>query len=471
MANKELRKFTICEAQEKILSKEISPVDLIEAYIERIDETEEKINSFTQVFPEEARKQAKGLEAMQMAGHFLGPLHGIPVAIKDNIDMAGFKTTASSQVYENNVAKEDAPVVAKLKEAGSVFIGKPNMHEFAWGICTDPPVYGASRNPWNPDRFCSGSSGGSGGTVANGTSLAALGTDTGGSVRLPASVCGLVGIRPTLGRIPTQGIVPLAYTLDSCGPLTRTVKDNALMFSVMSGYVPSDPTSANVVVKDFVSELEGGVKNMRIGYLPDVVFAYCQPDIVDAIKNAMETFKKLGAEIVEIKVDKLELMHKAWYAICGVEASAFHQKNYRERPQEYGRDLRMLLGAGELIHGTAYVQAQRFRRMMREQFKQIFKNIDLMLFPTLPYTAVPVGEYDIMIDGKMTSILPITIYYTCRAPIVGMPALSVPCGLDKEGLPIGMDLLANAFCEDTAYRAAYAFEKTFSLADKLPIGV
>lgn len=468
MNNKELRRLSLAEAQSLITKKELSPVELVDAYLERIDETEDTINSFTAVYAEAARKEAKALEEMQMADHFLGPLHGIPVAVKDNIALAGHVTTGSSIVYEKNIPGKDAPVAARLKSAGAVLIGKTNMHEFAWGATTDTRLFGASCNPWDPVRFCCGSSGGSGGSIANATSLAALGTDTGGSVRLPSSVCGIVGMRPTIGRVPLQGIIPLAYTLDACGPMTRNVKDNAIMLNTMAGYQATDPSASNKPTCDYTGEIGKSIKNMRIGILPEYLFQQDQPDVIQSVKKAFDVFKDLGAELVECKIDKLELMAKAWYAVCATEASTFHQKNIRERPQDYGEDVRTLLEAGEFITGTAYVQAQRYRRWLREQFLAAYKDVDCFLFPTLPATAVPIGQYDLVINGKAENILPLSCNYVIFAPVTGMPALSIPCGQDHDGMPIGMQILGKPFGESTLYRAGAAFESVYSLHSKLP---
>ncbi|HCC34557.1 MAG TPA: Asp-tRNA(Asn)/Glu-tRNA(Gln) amidotransferase subunit GatA [Ruminococcaceae bacterium] len=469
MNNLELRKLSLAEAQALIFNKKLSPVDLLEAYLERIEQTEETLNAFVEVYADSARREAKAMEEMQMANHFIGPLHGIPIALKDNIALKDLRTTVGSRVYSENFSEQDAPVAAKLKSAGAVIVGKTLMHEFAWGATTDTPAYGASHNPWDTKRFCAGSSGGSAASVASGTSIAALGTDTGGSVRLPASICGLVGMRPTIGRVSVEGITPLSYTLDSCGPLTRDVRDNAIMLGAMAGYVPTDPSSAKLPTMDFTEDLDMGAGRLRIGILPEVLFQTDQPDVVKSVKDALDIYRELGAEIVECRMDNLDLMQKAWYAVCSMEASTIHQKHSRERQMDYGEDVRTLLLAGELLPGTAYLQAQKYRRWLRGQFETAFKNVDMFLFPTLPATAVPIGEYDLIINGKEENMLPLTCTYVCYAPVTGLPALSVPCGLDHEGLPIGMQLLGKAFAESTLYRAAAAFETKFTLKDKLPL--
>ena len=469
MDNKELRSLSLCEAQNLISNKTLSPTELVNAYLDRIKDTENDINAFTEVYFESAIKEAQALDDMQAAGNMLGPLHGIPVALKDNISLAGRKTTCSSKVFANHVTKSDAAVAARLKSAGAVIVGKTNMHEFALGATTDSPLFGSTHNPWNTERFCCGSSGGSAAAVLNGSALAALGTDTGGSVRLPSSVCGLVGMRPTIGRVPIRGIIPVSYSLDACGPMTRTVRDNAAMLNVMAGHCESDPTTSSRPVCDYTAEIGKSVKNMRIGIFPDYLFLQDQPDVIAAVKNSFDIFRVLGAEIVNCKtVGKPEIMMKAWYAVCSAEAAAVHQKNMHECPQDYGSDVMNMLTAGEKITGTAYVQAQRYRRLLREEFIEAFSDIDFFLFPMIPATAAPIGKYDLIINGKKENILDLTSNYAFFAPTTGLPALTVPCGLDHEGLPIGLQLLGKPFGESSLYRAGAAFEAVFNLHSKLP---
>ena len=469
MTHQELLRLSLAQAQVLIAGKEVTPLELVDAYLSRIEETEAKFRSFAEVYADAARSSARALTEMQAAGRFLGPLHGIPVSLKDNINVKGLRTTACSQVYRDNYPTEDAVVVRRLKAAGAVIIGKTVMHEFAQGATTDSPMFGAAHNPWDPARFCCGSSGGSAASVANATSLASLGTDTGGSIRLPSGVCGLVGMRPTIGRVSLNGIVPLAWSLDACGPITRSIRDNALMLGVLAGEEPGDPSTAKRPGDDFSRTIDRGVKGLRIGILPEVLFQKDQPAVVAAVQRALETFRSLGAEIVKCRVDRLELMPKAWSAVCYVEATSFHQKNLRTCPLDYGDDVRVLFQAGEFISGTTYVHAQRYRRWLREQFRTLFREqVDLLLFPTLPFTAVPIGDYELIIHGVKENVLPLSGTYVCYAPTTGLPALTLPCGLDERGLPVGLQLLGDAFREDVCYQAGAAFESVFHLYDRLP---
>lgn len=470
MSNKDLLKLTIAEASKLIENKELSPVELNEAYLNRIDETEEKLNSFISVYKEESRKVAKGLEEMQMAGHILGPLHGIPISVKDNIGVRGYPNSAGSKILSDYISKTDSNVVKRLRSAGAIIIGKTNMHELAWGTSTDNPHYGVSLNPWDSSRFVSGSSGGSGASVANGTSMASLGTDTGSSVRTPAATNGVVGMRPTLGRVSGEGIIPLSWTLDTCGPLTRDVRDNALMMNVLAGVEPTDPGTVDSPVEDYTGNLDYGVKNFRIGIIPEILFKHDQPDVVKAVEDALKQFQDMGAQLIEFSSEHLGYKTTSMMTniITSVESSTWHQKLIRERHEDYGLDCRALIQAGEFIPGTSYVNAQRYRRLLMEDLEKAFKTIDFFLMPTMPFTAIPVGNYELVIDGEEKNFVDLSLTYTCIASLAGLPAISLPCGLDREGLPIGLQLMGKAFDEATLYRAGAAFEKIVNIYDKLP---
>ena len=470
MSTKELKKLTIAEASALIEKKAISPVELTKVYLDRIDETEDELNSFTKVYKNEALSVAEGLEKMQMAGHLLGPLHGLPIAIKDNVAEKGKPNPGGGKVLENYIANKDANVLKRLKSSGAVIIGRVNMHELAYGTTTDNPHYGVSRNPWDSTRFASGSSGGSGASVANGTSLCALGTDTGSSVRTPAAINGVVGMRPTLGRVSTEGIVPLAWTFDTCGPLTRTVRDNAIMFNVLAGVEYTDPASSDKPVPDYTKDLNYDAKNFRIGIIPDILFKQDEPDVIKAVQSALDFYKSLGATIVEFSSEHLGYHSTSTMTniITGVEAATWHQQLIRDHPEDYGLDCRGLIQAAGFLPGTAYVNAERCRRLLMEEFHEAFKTIDFFLMPTIPFTALPVGNYDLVINGQKMDFLELSLTYTCIASIAALPAISVPCGLDSKGLPIGLMLMGRPFGEATLYRAAAAVEDKVRIHEQLP---
>ena len=289
----QLLNLSLTEARRLVLKKEISPVDLVDAALDQIARLDPTLRAYISVY-DQARDVARAAEIMMMSGHDLGPLHGIPLALKDNIALKGLKTTAGSKVLADWLPDADATVAARLRSAGGIFLGKLNMHEFAWGGTSDNPHYGAVRNPWNPERFPAGSSGGSGVAVAARMCWGAMGTDTGGSIRLPSAINGIVGIRPTYGRVSNHGIIPLAWSMDTAGPMTRTVEDCALMFSVIAGPDANDPTTAHVPVQDYLTGIHQGVKGLRIGVVPDYFFQHLQPPVYAAIKSALETFESLG---------------------------------------------------------------------------------------------------------------------------------------------------------------------------------
>ena len=305
MKHQELLHLSLVQARDEIEHLTVTPSELLDAYLERLHEKEPAYNAYVTVHEEAARQAAEGLTALQAAGLPLGPLHGIPIALKDNIDLKGFRSTASSKIRSNHVASRDATVAARLKSAGAVIIGHTNMHEFAWGGTTDSPHFGASHNPWDLERYCAGSSGGSGAAVAGGTALGALGTDTGGSVRLPAAVNGIVGMRPTIGRVPNTGIIPCGWTMDTCGPMTRSVRDNAVMLGVIAGHDFKDPGCSEKCTCDYTADLELGVKHLRIGMIPQLMHRVSQPDVDAGVEEAANVFRSLGAEIVACRFDYL----------------------------------------------------------------------------------------------------------------------------------------------------------------------
>jgi len=350
-------------------------------------------------------------------------------------------------------------VAQRLKGAGAVILGKTNMHEFAWGATSANPHYGSVRNPWNPERFPAGSSGGSGAAVAARTCFGALGTDTGGSIRLPSAVNGIVGIRPTIGRVSNAGVVPLAWSMDTVGPMTRTVEDCALMFSVLAGYDRRDAGSADVMVQDYLADLGRGVDGLRIGVIPDYFFSHLQAPVYAAVTAALDTFAELGARVVDVEVEGIHGNISAQLTIESCEPSTYHQRWLRERPQDYGDDVRLLLQAGELHLATHYLQAQRYRAGLRASFLEAFRTVDVFVCPTLPFTATKVGETLVeIVEGAPEDMLAAIMQFTGVPSLTGLPSLAVPCGFDGDGLPIGMQLIGRPFDEATLFRVGAAFQ-------------
>ena len=465
----ELLNLSLAEAARSVRAGQVSPVDLVEAALGRIRATDGWLRSYITVFEEQALQVAKAAEMMISAGHDLGPLHGIPIALKDNIALRGTRTTAGSKVLGDWLPEADATIATRLRRAGAIFIGKTNMHEFAWGGTSANPHYGAVRNPWNTERFPAGSSGGSGVAVAARSCYAAIGTDTGGSIRLPSAINGVAGIRPTYSRVSNHGIVPLAWSMDTAGPMARTVEDCALMFGAMAGYDPKDPTTAARPCADYISHLGNGVRGLRIGVVRGYFFHHLQRPVHDAVQAALVRFEELGAERVDIEIENIHGNISAQLTIESAEPSTYHQRWLRERPQDYGDDVRTLLEVGELLLATHYLQAQRYRTLLRNEFMEAFRKVDVFVCPTLPFTATPVGATTVVIDDEVEEdMLSAIMQFTGIASLTGLPALSVPCGFDEDGLPIGMQLIGRPFDEATLFSMGHPYQGSTDFHTRAP---
>ncbi|MEO8921693.1 MAG: amidase [Caldimonas sp.] len=456
----ELLDLSLAEAARRIKRRELSPVELVDATLERIALVNPRLAAYITVFEEQARRVAQAAETMMAAGHDLGPLHGVPIALKDNVAVRGQRTTAGSRILADWLPAEDATIACRLRRAGAIFAGKLNMHEFAWGGTSNNPHYGAVRNPWNTDRFPAGSSGGSGAAVAARACFGAIGTDTGGSIRLPSAICGIVGLRPTYGRVSNHGIIPLAWSMDTAGPMARTVEDCALMFGAIAGHDPHDPASALAPVPDCLARLDEGIQGLRIGIVPGYFFSHLQPPVHAAVTAALKTLENAGAEVVEVDIRNIHGNISAQLTIESAEPSAYHQRWLRERPDDYGADVRTLLEVGEMLLATHYLQAQRYRTLLRNEFLEAFARVDVFLCPTLPFTATPVGAMKVVIEnGVEEDMLSAIMQYTGVPSLTGLPALAVPCGFDPDGLPVGMQLIGRPFDEATLFRVGAAYQR------------
>ncbi|GAB2914753.1 amidase [Paraburkholderia jirisanensis] len=468
MAN-DLPGLSIAAASKLIRRGEVSPTELLDASLKEIERHNSTLRAFISVSEESARKAASAAELMLSAGYDLGPLHGIPLGIKDNIGIKGERTTAGSKILEDWRPDRDATVISRLKQAGALFVGKTNMHEYAWGGTSANPHYGHVRNPWDTSKFPAGSSGGSGVAVAAGLCCGALGTDTGGSIRLPSAINGVVGLRPTYGRVSNAGIIPLAWTMDTAGPMARTVEDCALMFNAIAGPDPTDLATASVPVDDYLSRLGTGVRGLRIGIVPSYFFTHIQPEVKRAVEHALKTFEQLGAHIVEVDIKHIEGNISAQLTIESAEPSAYHQRSLRERPADFGDDVRTLLEVGEMLLATHYIQAQRYRTLLRNEFLEAFKSVDVFICPTLPFTATALGATTVVIeDGVEEDMLSAIMQFTGVASLTGLPALSVPCGFDSGGLPVGMQIIGAPFTESHLFSVGHAFQSATDFHTRRP---
>lgn len=446
--------LTLTEAASAIRERQISPVELVREVLEQVERLQAALHSFITVLADTALREAAAAEAAVGRGQ-LGPLHGVPIAVKDNIETAGVRTTAGSAILADHVPGRDAPAVARLRSAGAILLGKTNLHEFAWGGTSDNPHYGRVRNPWDPERYPAGSSGGSAVAVAARQALAALGTDTAGSVRVPAAVNGVVGLRPTLGGVSTQGVVPLAWTMDTVGPLGRTAADCAVVFDVIA----ERPARA-----------DGGSR--RLGVDEAYCYSHVQPAVASAVRAALHVLRSVADAVVPVEIPERAGAISAELTITSVEGSTYHQRWLRERPDDYGDDVRAALEAGELYLGTHYVQAQRYRSLLRERVESLFEHVDVLVTPTLPFSAPPGGALEVEIEpGRPEQLLGAVNQFTGIASLTGLPALSVPCGFSGDGMPIGLQLVGRPDSERLLLGIAEAYQQVTDWHRRRPAAV
>ncbi|PWU19977.1 MAG: Asp-tRNA(Asn)/Glu-tRNA(Gln) amidotransferase subunit GatA [Candidatus Rokuibacteriota bacterium] len=453
MSDPRLPLETIASLAPRLRKKEISPVELTDAILDRIASVEGKVKAYVTVMRDEARAAAKAAEASIVAGNYLGPLHGIPVAVKDLYYTRGVKTTAGSKILANFVPDYDAAVVERLKRAGAIIVGKANTHEFAMNTWTPP-----TRNPWDLERIPGGSSGGSGAALAASECIAATGTDTGGSIRIPASFCGVVGLKPTFGRVSRHGVVPLAWTADHAGPMTKTVEDAALLLKVMAGHDPRDPATVDVPVPDYPHALAGDIKGLRVGMPTSYFFEGLDKEVDETVRKAVKALEGLGASVEDVSLPHIASIPIVHACIVLTEAATYHEKWLRTRADDYAPDVRFPLEWGKLFMGIDYVQAQRVRELIRQDFATVLSKVDLIVAPTVPIAASKVGEDPVAVGTAKELVISATIRLNRPSNHTGLPAISVPCGFTAGGLPIGLQLIGRALDEVTVLRAAHAYE-------------
>lgn len=454
-ANDQLYYLTIQEAAGKIRRRELSPVEVVQASLDRIDATEDRLHSFITTLKDEALEQARTAEGEISKGEYRGPLHGIPYGLKDLYDTAGIRTTAASKVDFDRVPDEDATVVTRLREAGAVLVGKLVMHEYATGAPDFTSPFQPARNPWNLEHATGGSSSGSGSSVSAGQVMGALGSCTGGSIRGPASLCGIVGLKPTYGRVSRHGVVTLSWSQDHCGPMTRTVWDSAAMLQAIAGQDPKDPTTSAAPAPDYTGSLGQDIEGLRIGVPRHYFFEtnpHVNPEVVAVVEKGLGALQELGASLEEVTVPNLELARAVNAIIMAGESYAFHERNLKERPDDFGEAVRSRFRMGALISASDYVQAQRCRQLVKRGFAEAMAQVDLLVTPTTAYPAPRFENYDTAFTLRGPS-------FTAPFNVTGLPAISIPCGFTEAGLPVGMQLVGKPFDEPTALRAAYAYEQ------------
>ena len=459
----ELEFLSLAAAAELIRAKKLSPVDYAKALLAHIERHEPTYHAFVTLTPERALADAKAAEAEIAAGRWRGPFHGMPYALKDIVDAAGLPTTGHSKILIDNIATADAPVTAKLRAAGGVLLGKLSTHEFAVGGPSFDLPWPPARNPWNRAHFSGGSSSGSGAGLAAGFFPAAIGTDTGGSIRNPASLCGIVGMKPTYGRVSRRGVLPLAFSLDHVGPMTRTVRDNALMLQVIAGYDSGDPASADIAVPDYGLDLERGVKGLRIGvirhfYTRDVA---ADPEQIAVIEAAVAALTEQGAEVREITLPALADFSACGQIILAAESYAVHEPWLKQRPQDYGARGRERLLAGATLTAAHYLQAVRWRQRLKQQSLAAFRGIDV---------AITASSMDPACRIDNDAALATSYWRQARMPfnVTGQPGLVIPAGFAKNGLPLSLQIVGQPFGEALCYRVGQAYEAATGWVERHP---
>ena len=478
----ELCELTAHELLEKMEKKEISSEEIVKSVYNRINQVENKLHSFVTLTEKEALLQARNIDEKMRKGEFpgraAGRLAGIPVAIKDNMCIRNGRTTCSSHILENFISPYEATVVKRLRDEGAVFIGKTNMDEFAMGSSTENSYFRITRNPWDLDYIPGGSSGGSATAVASDETILAIGSDTGGSIRQPAACCGVVGLKPTYGRVSRYGLVAFASSLDQIGPFGKDVEDAALLLNVLSGYDENDSTSVNLDVPDFTKSLIKNVKGVKIGIPKEYFVKGLDGEVEGAVKEAIELLKSLGAKTLEISLPHTEYGVAVYYLIAPSEASAnlarydgvrygyrspetedLLEEYEKTRGEGFGAEVkrRIMLGTYALSSGyydAYYLKAQKVRTLVKRDFDEAFEKVDAIVTPTAPTPAFKIGE---KVDDPLQMYL--SDIFTISANLAGIPGVSLPCGFSKKGLPIGLQLLAKPFDEEVLLRIAYTYEK------------
>jgi aspartyl-tRNA(Asn)/glutamyl-tRNA(Gln) amidotransferase subunit A len=450
-SSEDLSTLTLAEASARIQSRAVTPSQLVEACLSRIQVYNPKLNAFITVLAEQARAQARQLDAEQKAGKLRSPLHGIPIVLKDNIDTAGIRTTAASAVFDDRVPTEDAAVTQRLKAAGAIFVGKANLHEFAMGGTSATSYFGPVRNPWSLERTTGGSSGGSAAAVATDLCFGALGTDTGGSIRTPSSYCGVVGLKPTYGLVPIRGIVPLTLSLDHCGPITRRVEDAALLLNYLAGYEKLDITSIDHAKEDYVTQLKQPISGIRLGIPRAPFFDWVDPDIGKAVEDAIGILSKLTKSTHDVVLPSVQDIR------LNAETYAYHEEYFSKSAQRYMLSTRRALQNGGNAKAAEYVRSLWKLELLRRTIDDAFTDFDLVVLPTRRHTPRTI-EAALKREGDDKPKNP-ELENTQPFDYYGIPTISIPCGFTKEGLPIGLMIAGPRFAEGKVLALAYAYQQ------------
>ena len=458
--NGELLDLSIAELAQLLRDRKVSPVEVTQATLDRIAKIDPQLKSFITVTGEQAMTAARSAEGEIAAGRWRGLLHGVPIGLKDLYNTAGVVTTNGSKIFNNAVPAADAVATAKLREAGAVIVGKNNMHEFAFGSTNENAHFGTCRNAWNPDHIPGGSSGGSGAAVAARLCFMSMGSDTGGSIRSPASLNGIVGHKPTYGLVSRRGVFPLSWSLDHAGPLTRTVRDAAITLQAIAGHDPGDPSSSAAPIPDYSAALDGGIRGLRVGVPREYFFARASEEVEQIARAAVGELQRLGATIVEVSWPHIELAATAGMTIIGVEAAQAHAPWLTTRADDYGAEIRPRIQMGALFSGAEYTRAQRIRSLIQKEFRDAMTQADVLVMPNNAVPAPRIGEKTIRVRGKEVWVMALQPSLTIPHNLTGAPALTLPCGFAASGLPVGLQIVGRPFDDATVLRVGHAYEQS-----------
>lgn len=455
--------LSLAEASSLLKQRVVSPVDFVEAALRRISVLQPKFNAFITVLGEQALAHARNLENELANGLWRGPLHGIPVALKDLFYMKGVRTTAGSKILSDFVPDYDSTVAERLRRAGAILVGKTNTHEFAFGPTNENSYFGPVRNPWDPSRISGGSSGGSAVAVATGMAYVALGTDTGGSVRIPACLCGVVGFKPTYGIVSLHGVVPLSFSFDHAGPIARSVKDIALSLDVIAGSKDEEENSpdglgfAEALAQAEADDLSG----LAIGVPTNFYFEKVEPEVEDLVRAAIQGLAEMGAVIREVRLPGLGEVPRVTTTIMFAEAAYFHREYLTSRPEDYSPDVRGRLEFGSKITAVEYIEAMKQREVIKRAYESLFEEVHVIVTPTLPIPAYKIGSTSVEIRGSDEPAREILVRHTRLANLTGAPALTVPCGMTREGLPVGLQIMGRPYDDATVLKVGWAYERRY----------
>jgi aspartyl-tRNA(Asn)/glutamyl-tRNA(Gln) amidotransferase subunit A len=450
------------ETAARLRAGEVSPTELLELVLERIEATDGEVKAYTTVRGADAHRDAEEAGRELRSGRDRGPLHGLPVSIKDLIDTKGLRTTYGSTIFKDHVPTDDATVVSRLKSAGAVIVGKTNTHEFALGGVTPP-----TRNPFALDRIPGGSSGGSAAAIAAGSALLSLGSDTGGSIRIPASFCGTVGLKPSYGLVSRVGVFPEAWSLDHIGPITRYVEDAAVLLGAIAGYDTADHTTSNRPVPDYLAELDRGVDGLRIGVPTNHFYDQIDPEIDAAVRDAVEHLHGLGLPVEDVTFPGIDEILGAYTAIDSAEVAANHRRLYEDHARDYQPESKLYVEAGLFVRASTYIDAQRSRAALVARVLESLEGIDVLAVPTQPMRVPHIGDTVATINGQNEDLLLAMIRLLAPFNFTGLPAVSLCCGYDSDGMPIGLQIVGKPYQDAQVLRVAHAYQTSTQWLDRV----